>query len=183
MPTLDANRRAAERWFLDNGLPSVVTRRGRWRGLWPRSAPVLAGWAALSTVGLVINLLVGNINVDIDREPTPVQWVVLAVLILTVPFLIITGWLVSRLRGTRNRFVAATIAAAVALVSAAVTGDVTDVAVMALCVLIVPVLTATGLGSVLGWATRLAVSQFSLVGQLMMRALPVVLLTVLVFFN
>ena len=35
----------------------------------------------------------------------------------------------------------------------------------------------------LGWALRLAASQFAAVGQLMLRALPVVLLTVLVFFN
>lgn len=183
MPTPDATTRAAERWFLDNGLPSVVTRRARWRGLWPRSAPVLTGYAALMVVGLVIYLLVGNIHVDIDREPTPVEWIVLAVLALTVPFVIITGWLVSRLRSTRARFVASTVAAAVALVSDAVDGNVTDVAGTALGLLIVPLLTATGLGSVLGWATRLAVSQFGLVGQLMLRALPVVLLTVLVFFN
>ena len=49
--------------------------------------------------------------------------------------------------------------------------------------LVVPLLTATGLGSVLGWALRLAASQFAVVGQLVLRALPVVLLTVLVFFN
>src|SRR5262249_21732304 len=42
---------------------------------------------------------------------------------------------------------------------------------------------ATGLGSVLGWALKLGVSQLAAVGQLMLRALPVVLLTVLVFFN
>ena len=183
MPTPDATCRAAERWFLDNGLPSVVTRRARWRGLWPRSAPVLTGCAALMVVELVIYLLVGNDHVDIDREPTPVEWIVLAVLVLTVPFVIVTGWLVSRLRSTRARFVASTVAAAVALVSVAFGGGVTDVARTALSLLIVPLLTATGLGSVLGWATRLAISQFGLVGQLMLRALPVVLLTVLVFFN
>jgi hypothetical protein len=183
MPTPNVARRAAERWFLDNGLPSVVTRRARSRGLWPRSAPVLAGYAALIVVGLVIYLLLGNINVDIDHEPTPVEWIVLALLALTVPVVIITGWLVSRLRSTRARYVASTVAAAAAVVSAAVIGDLSDVAGTALSLLIVPLLTATGLGSVLGWATRLAVSQFGLVGQLMLRALPVVLLTVLVFFN
>ena len=103
MPTPNVARRAAERWFLDNGLPSVVTRRARSRGLWPRSAPVLAGYAALIVVGLVIYLLLGNINVDIDHEPTPVEWIVLALLALTVPVVIITGWLVSRLRSTRAR--------------------------------------------------------------------------------
>jgi hypothetical protein len=183
MPTPASARRAAERWFLDNGLPSVLTRRARWRGLWPRSAPVLAGFAALMVVGLIIHHLVGNIDVDIEGPPTTVGWIVLAVLALTVPFVVITGWLVSRLRSHRARYVASTASAAVALVSDALTGDATDVAGTALGVALVPLLTATGLGSVLGWALKLAVSQLAAVGQLMLRALPVVLLTVLVFFN
>jgi hypothetical protein len=183
MPTPAAARRAAERWFLDNGLPSVLTRRARWRGLWPRSAPVLAGFAALMVVGLIIHHLVGNIDVDIEGPPTTVGWIVLAVLALTVPFVVITGWLVSRLRSHRARYVASTASAAVALLSDALTGHATDVAGTALGVAIVPLLTATGLGSVLGWALKLAVSQLAAVGQLMLRALPVVLLTVLVFFN
>jgi hypothetical protein len=183
MPTPASARRAAERWFLDNGLPSVLTRRARWRGLWPRSAPVLAGFAALMVVGLIIHQLVGNIDVDIEGRPTTVGWIVLAVLALTVPFVVITGWLVSRLRSHRARYVASTASAAVALVSDALTGDATDVASTALGAALVPLLTATGLGSVLGWALKLAVSQLAAVGQLMLRALPVVLLTVLVFFN
>jgi hypothetical protein len=183
MPTPASARRAAERWFLDNGLPSVLTRRARWRGLWPRSAAVLAGFAALMVVGLIIHQLVGNIDVDIEGRPTTVGWIVLAVLALTVPFVVITGWLVSRLQSHRARYVASTASAAVALVSDALTGDATDVAGTALGVALVPLLTATGLGSVLGWALKLAVSQLAAVGQLMLRALPVVLLTVLVFFN
>jgi hypothetical protein len=183
MPTPASARRAAERWFLDNGLPSVLTRRARWRGLWPRSAAVLAGFAALMVVGLIIHQLVGNIDVDIEGRPTTVGWIVLAVLALTVPFVVITGWLVSRLQSHRARYVASTASAAVALVSDTLTGDATDVAGTALGVALVPLLTATGLGSVLGWALKLAVSQLAAVGQLMLRALPVVLLTVLVFFN
>jgi hypothetical protein len=182
MPTPDSTRHAAERWFLDNGLPSVLTRRAKWRGVWPRSAPVLAGFAALNVVAMVIYLLVGNIDVDIDGEPTTVEWIVLAVLVLTVPFVIVTSWLVSRLHSQRARFVTSTAAAAV-VTSDAFTTDTTDLAGTALGVLLVPLLTATGLGSVLGWALKLAVSQLAAVGQLMLRALPVVLLTVLVFFN
>jgi len=183
MPTPASTRTAAERWFLDNGLPSVLTRRARWRGLWPRSAPVLAGYAAVMVVGLVIHLLVGNVNVDIESTPTTVEWIVLAVLVLTVPVVVITGWLVSRLRSHRARFVASTAAAVAAIVSGAVDGDATDVACTAIGLVLVALLTATGLGSVLGWALKLAVTQLAAVGQLMLRALPVVLLTVLVFFN
>jgi MFS family permease len=174
---------AAERWFLANGLPSVLSGRARSRALWPRSAPMLAGYAALMIVGMVIYLLVGTINVDIDAEPTTAEWIVLGVIVGCVPFVVLTGWLVSRLRSHRARMAASTVAAAVALVSDAFNDGVTNVASTALALLILPLLTATGIGSVLGWAVRLAVSQLTAVGQLMLRALPVLLLTVLVFFN
>ncbi|HUL98205.1 MAG TPA: hypothetical protein VLU24_01975, partial [Mycobacterium sp.] len=183
MPTPASTRRAAERWFLDNGLPSVLTRRAKWRGLWPRSAPVLAGFAALMVVATAIYLLVGTLDVDIENDPTTAEWIVLGLLVVCVPLVVLTGWLVSRLRSSRARFVAATVAAGVALASDAATGDAFDVASSALVLLVLPLLTATGLGSVLGWALRLAASQFAAVGQLVLRALPVVLLTVLVFFN
>ena len=183
MPTPASTRSAAERWFLDNGLPSVLTRRARWHGLWPRSAPILAGYATLMVVALVIHSLVGNVDVDIEGTPTTVEWVVLAVLVLTVPVVVIAGWLVSRLRSHRARFLASTASAVVAMVTDTFTGDAADVAGTALGLLLVPLLTATGLGSVLGWALKLAVTQLAAVGQLMLRALPVVLLTVLVFFN
>jgi hypothetical protein len=183
MPTPASTRTAAERWFLDNGLPSVLTRRARWRGLWPRSAPVFAGYAAVMVVGLVIHVLVGNVEVDIEGTPTTVEWIVLAVLVLTVPVVVITGWLVSRLRSRRARFLASTAGAVVAIVSDVFAGDATDVACTAVGLALVLLLTATGLGSVLGWALKLAVTQLAAVGQLMLRALPVVLLTVLVFFN
>ncbi len=183
MPTTDSTRRAAERWFLNNGLPSVLTRRAACRGLWPRCAPVLAGLAAVMVVALAVFLLVGTVDVDIDGEPTPVEWVVLVLLVVCVPLAVLTGWLVSRLRSYRARFVASTVAAGAVLVSDAVTGDAFDLAGSVMGLLIVPLLTAIGLGSVLGWALRLAVSQLALVGQMMLRALPVVLLTVLVFFN
>jgi hypothetical protein len=50
-------------------------------------------------------------------------------------------------------------------------------------VVLVLALTASGVGSVLGWAVRLTLSQLAAIGVLVIRALPVVLLTVLVFFN
>jgi hypothetical protein len=183
MPPLDSTRIPAERWFLDNGLPSVLTRRARWRALWPRSAPALAGYAAFMLVRLVIFLLTGSVVVDIDGEPTTVEWVVLAVIVVCIPFAVVTGWLVTRVRGHGARIVASSVAAAVVLASTVIDSDAFNVAIAAVGLLVVPLLTAAGLGSVLGWALRLAVSQLAAIGQLMLGALPVVLLTVLVFFN
>ncbi len=183
MPTPAFTRRAAERWFLDNGLPSVLTRRARWRALWARSAPALTGYAAFMLARLVVYLLTGSVVVDIDGEPTTLEWVVLAVLVFCIPFAVATGWLVTRMQGYELRVVASTVAAAVVLASTVIDSDAFNVAFAAVGLLVVPLLTAAGLGSVLGWALRLAVSQLAAIGQLMLGALPVVLLTVLVFFN
>ena len=88
--------------------------------------------------------------------PTTVEWIVLAALALTVPVVVVTGWLVSRLQSHSTRFLASTASLVVAMVSEAFNGDATDVAGTALGLLFVPLLTATGLGSVLGWAAKLA---------------------------
>lgn len=45
------------------------------------------------------------------------------------------------------------------------------------------ILTGSGIESVLGWAVRMMLSHLATVGALAVRALPVVLLTALVFFN
>jgi hypothetical protein len=73
-----AERVAAERWFLRHGLPSVLTRRARWRQLWQRSAPALAGFATVSLASLIVAVATGFRSVDIDLEPTSAEWVVLA---------------------------------------------------------------------------------------------------------
>ena len=53
----------------------------------------------------------------------------------------------------------------------------------AVVVAVILLSTATGLGSVLGWAMRMTFAHFASLGALLVRALPVMLLTVLVFFN
>jgi hypothetical protein len=50
-------------------------------------------------------------------------------------------------------------------------------------VVAIVVLNGVGIGSVLGWAVQLTVSHLATMGALVARVLPVVLLTVLVFFN
>ncbi|HYO01712.1 MAG TPA: hypothetical protein VET27_07415 [Mycobacterium sp.] len=44
-------------------------------------------------------------------------------------------------------------------------------------------LTGSGAGAVLAWAMRLTMTQLAAMGALFVRALPVLLLTVVVFFN
>ncbi|BBZ52265.1 hypothetical protein MHEI_39820 [Mycobacterium heidelbergense] len=89
---------AAESWFLERGLPSVLTRRDRWRRLWPRSAPALAAYGALQACILPVYLITGGHDVEITAQPTTSELVVLAIVALALPLMALAGWLVSRPR-------------------------------------------------------------------------------------
>jgi hypothetical protein len=178
---------AAETWFLQRGLPSVLTRRARWRRLWRRSAAVLAGYATVAACITVIDIAAGGQDIDIDDDPTPTQLLILAVLAAIVPLALAVGWLVSRIESPRARRGAATAAVAVAVVCAlpnlSWANRIEDVATTLQVTALTLVLIGLGVGSMLGWAVRLTVSHLASAGALVTRALPVVLLTVLVFFN
>jgi hypothetical protein len=185
-------RRAAERWFLDRGLPSVVTRRARLRSLWPRSAPVLAGFAVLDACTLAVYVLTGDTDVEIIGDIGPTETAVLVILALAIPLAWLAGWLVARMRSDRAETIVAT--SAVALVAAlwviervrrdvSVRREIAGVLLEVSVIAVVLLLTAAGIGSVIGWAVRLTWAQLSATGTLLIRSLPVVLLTALVFFN
>jgi hypothetical protein len=178
-----AARRAAERWFLDRGLPSVITHRARSRAVWPRSAPALAAFATQAVHWLAIYFLTGENTINIDGKPTRVEWILLVILALTVPLMVTVGWIVSRLATNRAQAIVSAVSVALAVVTAAITRDAFIVISTPVVVALVLALTASGIGSVLGWAVRLTLSQLTAAGALLIRALPVVLLTVLVFFN
>jgi hypothetical protein len=171
---------AAESWFLERGLPFVLTRRARWRRLWTRSSPMLAAYAALQACILAVYLITGGHDIEISGEPTTAELAVLTILALALPLMAVVGWLVSRSRRRKTRAAVATLSVlAVASVGVAV-GDLVQQGIVVAAVLI---LTGSGIGSVLGWAVRMMLSHFATVGALAVRALPVVLLTALVFFN
>ncbi|HYO01316.1 MAG TPA: hypothetical protein VET27_05230 [Mycobacterium sp.] len=177
------DRLTAESWFLARGLPAVLTQRARLRKVWSRSAPALAGLGAISICLLIIYLLTGSTDIEVDGLPTTVEWFALAILALALPLAVLAGWLVSRMTTARTRAAASVLSAVVALATPAMLHDLEDLVVTGVAVVLVLVLTASGLGSVLGWAGRLTLSQLAAVGDLLVGALPVVLLTVLVFFN
>lgn len=181
------DRVAAETWFLQRGLPFVLTNRARWRRLWRRSAPVLAGYATAFAGMTIVDLLSGGNDVDINDAPTAVEWLMLAVLTALVPLTILVGWLVSRIEGAGGRRRAATasvvVAVLCALPSASWAERFGDVVTVALITALTLVLNGLGIGSMVGWAVRLTASRLASAGALATRALPVVLLTVLVFFN
>jgi hypothetical protein len=182
-PSEIAARRAAERWFLDRGLPSVVTQRARLRAVWPRSAPALAGFATMALCTTAIYLLTGSARIDVDGEPTAKEWVVLVILVLAIPLAVLSGWFVARMVTNRAQTISAAVSVAVGVASAVIQRDFEVLVLTGVVVAIVLAATASGVGSVLGWAAKLTLSQLAAVGDLLVGALPVVLLTVLVFFN
>src|ERR1700760_1153790 len=84
---------AAESWFLERGLPSVLTRRARWRRLWPRSAPILAAYATLQACILPVYLITGGHDVEITGEPTTPELILLTIIGLALPLMALVGWL------------------------------------------------------------------------------------------
>ncbi|CAN5506009.1 integral membrane protein [soil metagenome] len=179
------DRLAAERWFLRRGLPSVLTKRARWRRLWTRSAPALAALATLFIIGPAITLINGGGVIDIDGDPTPREWVIIALLLAALPLVFVVTRRVSRISDDRGRTLAGGISVAVCVASDfLVTGPVVlELVGTAFAVSAILVANGLGVGAVIGWGIRLTLDRLTSVGALFARALPVVLLTVLVFFN
>lgn len=181
------HRRAADAWFLQRGLPAVL-RPGRLvRRLWPRSAPVLAAFAVMMANSVLVVALTGKHTIAIDGQPTRTEWFVLALLVLVLPVASLVGWLVSRIPALSARTAAAAVSVAVATLGAVFGGPssrlVVNLVVVGVVVGIILVLTASGVGSILGWAVHMTLSRLAAAGSLILRALPVLLLTFLVFFN
>ncbi|WP_006245299.1 hypothetical protein [Mycolicibacterium tusciae] len=182
-----AQRRAADAWFLEHGLPAVL-RPGRLvRRLWPRSAPALAAFAVFMINSAVVVQITGKYTVNIAGEPTRTEWFVLGLLVLVLPVAVLTGWLVSRISTVRGRTVAAIVAVVAGIVGGIIGGPsprmLADLIFEAVVIAAILAMTASGLGSVLAWTARMTSSHLAAVGTLMIRALPVLLLTFLVFFN
>jgi hypothetical protein len=183
-----AGRVAAENWFLDRGLPAVLTRRARWRRLWARSAPVLAGYGALTVIIALLHSVSGDAVIYIDDNPDPAEWVIIALLLLTIPVTLAIAIAVSRIGPPSGRRTAASVSVAAAVICGVIENGTLaergqNVVTVGLVVAGVVALAGLGIGSVLGWAVRLTGSHLASTGVLFARALPVVLLTVLVFFN
>lgn len=186
--TIDVEqRRAADKWFLERGLPAVL-RPGRLvRRLWPRSAPALAAFAVFMLNSAVVVLVTGKHTVNIEGGPTRAEWFVLGLVVLVLPIASLVGWLVSRISTVHARTLAATVAVVVAIAGGIVGGPsprvLVDLLFEAIVIAIVLALTASGLGSIMAWTAQTTFSHLAAAGSLMIRALPVLLLTFLVFFN
>jgi hypothetical protein len=183
----EADSYAADRWFLSRGLPAVVRKSALLRRVWSRSAPALAGLAAIAANSILIVAISGEHTVDIAGRPDLAESFVLGLLALTLPAAALAGWLVSKIESPARRSIAATAALAVIVLGSLIGGPsqhhVVNMVFFGAAAGVILLLTATGVGSILGWVAELTLSNLTATAAMFVRALPVVLLTFLVFFN
>jgi MFS family permease len=144
---------------------------------------MLAAYATLQACILTIAVITRGRDVEITGEPTTSEFVVLVIVALALPLMALVGWLVSRSRRRKIRAGVATLSVSVVACAGVAVAGVSQLSQDAIVVAAVLILTGSGVGSVVGWAIRMMLSHLATAGALAVRALPVVLLTALVFFN
>jgi hypothetical protein len=181
------DRYAAEHWFLARGLPSMLRRGALLHQVWGRSTPALAAFAVIALNSIVIVAVTGQHTVDIPGRPDFAEGLVLALLVLVLPAAALAGWLVSRLKTPMRRATAANVSMAAIVLGMFFGGPsyrvVANLVTATIIVVLILVGTASGIGSILAFMFYITRTNLALIGGMFVRALPVVLLTFLVFFN
>lgn len=184
---MSAESAAADRWFLARGLPAVLRPGALLRQVWSRSAPALVAVAIFAVNSIVVVKVSGMHTIDIDGRPDLAEGFVLALLVLVLPTAGAAGWFVAKVDSTAKRAAIADFALVIIALGVVFGGPSprirVNLMVWVAAVVTVLALTATGIGSILGWAAELTLTNMAYAAGMFVRALPVVLLTFLVFFN
>ncbi|MGA5466536.1 hypothetical protein [Mycobacterium sp. NPDC050041] len=177
--------RQVHEWFLQRGLPLVLTRRVRSRRLIDRSAPMVAALGVVTALTLSAAELTG----DDPDSGYALRLGVIAAALIVAPFVMnMLRRTVTRLGLAGRRSAALLVMATfVAVMPVAVNGwsaeALTEAPVFLLLSLLAIWLTYVGFGSIALWAFRFAWLQLGALGTLMSRALPFLMLTVVVYFT
>lgn len=177
--------RRVHEWFLHRGLPLVLTRRVRSRALIERYAPVVSGIGALTALTMLLADVTGG---DPDYGYA-VRLAVLAAVLTAAPFVLNLLHKIGSTASEVGRRSAALLVMAIFVVIMPVTASGWSPAVLAevpafLLVTVLAIwLTYVGFGSILLWALRYAWVQFGALGSLLSRALPLLMITLLVYFS
>ena len=167
-------RAAAERWFLYHGLPAVLRPGALLRRVWTRSAPALAAFGVMMASSVLIVAVTGKHTIDIGGAPTRGEWFALFILILVLPAAATVGRVVSRIESARLRGIASGVSMAVAVLGGLVGGPsprlMVDLLIEGVVFALIFLCTATGIGSITGWAVRVTVDNLALAGSLLARA-------------
>lgn len=172
-------------WFLRRGLPLVLTRRVRSRGLIERSAPVISSVGALT----VLTMLAAEITGELPNYPYAVRLGVIGVVLLAAPFVLVALHRRSTALGEATRRWGAWAVMGIVVVVTPVTvsgwsgAAAAEAPLFVLICLLAIWLTYLGFGSIVAWAFRFAWVQLGALGTLMSRALPLLMLTVVVYFT
>lgn len=171
-----------EQWFVERGLPHFVERHDTVRGIWTRALPLL----------VIAYVLLGLNALDVRGW----SWQRNVAAAVFVVFVLLVAWVTTNLlRGRpaleRPREVGAAELAVLFVGPALPTAlfgqwsdVVEEVAIAALLLVAVYVITSYGVVSIAGWAARRALAQIALLGNLVVRALPLLLLfTTFLFIN
>jgi hypothetical protein len=180
-----SDMRGVHEWFLRRGLPLVLTRRVRSRALMERSAPMVSGIGAVIALTMTLSELTDG-NPDYGYA---IRLGVLTALLIAAPFALYLLHRSGTTRSEAGRTSAALLVMALfvfglpfadsgfsGIAAAEIVGFVV-VAVLAIW------LTYVGIGSIVLWAFRFAWLQVGALGTLMSRALPLLMLTVVVYFT
>ncbi|MGV0874113.1 hypothetical protein [Mycolicibacterium sp. XJ879] len=177
--------RHVHEWFLHRGLPLVLTRRVRSRALVERSAPMVSGIGAL----IALTFLLAELS---DGDPDfgiVTRLAVLTLLLIAAPFALYALHRSGTTRSDAVRRSAALLVIALFVfglpfADSGFTGIAAAEAVgFAVVVLVAIWLTYIGFGAIALWALRFASVQFGALGTLMSRALPLLMITVVVYFT
>ena len=180
-----SDMRQVHEWFLHRGLPLVLTRRVRSRALIERSAPMVSGIGAVISTTMLLADLTGG---DPDYGYV-FRLGVLTLLLIVAPFALYLLHRSGTTRGEAGRRSAALLVMALFVfglpfADSGFSGIAAAEAMgFALIALLAIWLTYVGFGSIALWAFRFAWIQFGALGTLMSRALPLLMLTVVVYFT
>lgn len=186
----------AEAWFRRRGLPLVVRRRVRGVDLLPRATPSIVFFLLIEPIVQVLAYVIAKVTELWPDEGEESTGFALLLLGLTVAALVIPplgGWLVSRLmrrfddRGQQVIAVVVLVLAVVVLVVEQTTGlheqaFWVSALITVSGILLLLLLTYAGAGSILAWAARVAVKQVGAVGTLASKALPLLMIVILLSF-
>jgi hypothetical protein len=172
-------------WFLHRGLPLVLTRRVRSRDLVKRSAPMVSGVGALTAV----TMLLAEVTGDAPDYGYALRLGIIAALLVAAPFALHLLHRMDTRLGDAGRRSAATLVITLFVVVMPITvsgwtGEAAAEAPAFIAITLLAIwLTYLGFGAITAWAFRFAWVQLGALGTLMSRALPLLMLTVVVYFT
>lgn len=179
------NDEQVHEWFLRRGLPLVLTRRVRSRGLIERSAPMISSVGALTA----FTMLLAEVTGENPNYGYALRLGIIGAVLVAAPFVLVALHRRSTALGEATRRWGAwgVMALFVLVMPVTVSGlsgaAAAEAPLFVLISLLAIWLTYLGFGSIAAWAFRYAWVELGALGNLMSRALPLLMLTVVVFFT